>query len=239
MLHGGAHVMQIGVEGNVLGGRAAILGFDVRFDARGAEALAERLLEEVHLFVGLAQGRVRGRFHMQEDKEPFLLFGKDEVVYGEVVRRGDGAHKLEHIFRFLLRGFDVHGDVRGGHDFVRDVLYDAGNVVRRVEPQCGRGFDGDVHEHVGSAFAHAQAADPAEGKLAGEGLFQRLAVLSASSVEEQGDGAARQADAHHHDDAGHGQRSEGVRHVQNGPERAGGGQEFAELDAEQPGEHHA
>ena len=112
------------------------------------------------------------------------------------MRGGNRADELEHTFRFFLRGFDVYGNIGGGYDFVRDVLNHAGYVVCGVEAQGGGGFDRDVHKHVGTTFAHAQAAHPAEGELLGESLFQGLGMFLAAPVKQHGHGPAGEPEAH-------------------------------------------
>ena len=165
------------------------------------------------------------------------MFGKDQVVDGKLVRGGNRADELEHTFRFFLRGFDVYGNIGGGYDFVRDVLNHAGYVVCGVEAQGGGGFDRDVHKHVGTAFAHAQAAHPAEGELLGESLFQGLGMFLAAPVKQHGHGPAGEPEAHNDDDARNEQRGDGVRHMQNAPERAVRRKVFAGLHAKQADEH--
>ena len=62
-------------------------------------------------------------------------------------------------------------------------------------------FDRDVHKHVGTTFAHAQAAHPAEGELLGESLFQGLGMFLAAPVKQHGHGPAGEPEAHNDDDA--------------------------------------
>ena len=111
--------------------------------------------------------------------------------------------------------------------------------MRGVQTQGGRSFQRDVHEHVGPAFAHAQTAHAAQGKLLGERLFQSFAVFLAAAVKQRRHRPAGQPDAHYDHDAGYEQGGDGVRHVQDAAEHAVGGQVFAELHAEQAHEHHA
>ena len=158
---------------------------------------------------------------------------------GKLVRGGNRADQLEHAFRFFLRGGSTCTGISGGGcDFVRDVLNHAGYVVRGVEAQGGGGFDRDVHKHVGTAFAHGAGGAPgregaASARACSSASECSLPPPSSSMVTARRESLKPTTTTMPEANSG----GDGVRHMQNAPERAVRRKVFAGLHAKQADEH--